>query len=195
MTAKTDGQIQEIGGHIEEFAGVETREKVMQGSKKTAGSSNPKETALWVKEAIDRLDGLVDRKTRDQIMAACGHNCCAKNNRMVQAVQIRRQKFSTEEAFLKAELEKPSKGTRLELQGNSLVQFYTPHSYTRDMRCYCGLMRGLPENVTASSTYCQCARGFVETYWAGALGRPVRVEVQGTAITGADECKFIINLH
>lgn len=195
MTIKTAGQIQEIGGHIEELAGADTREKVMQGSNKTAKSSNPEEIALWLNEAVDRLDGLVDKNTREQIMAACGHNCCTKNIRMIHAAQTRRQKFPTEETFLKAEMNKPTKGTRLELQGDTLIQYYAPHSYTTPRRCYCSLMRGLPENVISSPTYCQCARGFVETYWEGALNRPVRVEVQGTAITGADECKFVIHLH
>jgi hypothetical protein len=194
MSNRTAGQIQEIGGHIEEFAGAETCAKVMQNSEKAGKSSNPEKIALWVKEAIDRLDGIVDKDTRDRIMSTCGHNCCATNNRMVKAAQNRRQKFPTEDAFLKAEMEKPAKGTRLELHGNMLVQIYTPHNYTRDIRCFCSLMRGLPEDVNASPTYCQCARGFVETYWAGALGRPVRVEVKETAISGGNECKFNIHL-
>jgi hypothetical protein len=194
MSNRTAGQIQEIGGHIEEFAGAEIREKVMQNNEKAEKSSNSGKIALWVKETIDRLDGLVDKNTRDRIMSACGHNCCATNNRMVKAAQNRRLKFANEDAFLKAEIEKPAKGTRLELHSNMLVQIYTPHNYTRDIRCYCGLMRGLPEGVNASPTYCQCARGFVETYWANVLGWPVRVEVKETAISGGNECKFNIHL-
>jgi hypothetical protein len=50
----------------------------------------------------------------------------------------------------------------------------------------------LPEGINASPTYCQCSRGFAEKYWEAALGRPVKVEVACTAITGGDECKFII---
>jgi predicted hydrocarbon binding protein len=55
-------------------------------------------------------------------------------------------------------------------------------------------MHALPEGVNASPTYCQCPRGFVEKYWEAALGRPVKVVVEHTAITGGDECKFIIHL-
>jgi hypothetical protein len=127
-------------------------------------------------------------------MTACGHNCIAHNNRLAQAIRARRQKYPTEDAFLKAEAKKPVKGTRLEFQGKTLIQYYTPHTYSTPRRCFCGLMFGLPEGVNASPTYCQCSRGFVEKYWEGALGRPVRVEVKETAITGADECKFIIHL-
>jgi len=188
------GQIEEIGGHIEEFAGAKVREKVMQGVDRVGKSSDRKKVSLWVKEAMERLDASATREKCSQIMAACGHSCIAHNARMAQAIKNRRQKFPTEEAFLKAEAKKPVNGTRLELRGNTLVQYYTPHTYSTPRRCFCGLMFALPEGVNASPTYCQCSRGFVEKYWEGALGRPVKVEVVATAITGADECQFIIHL-
>jgi hypothetical protein len=194
MTGKTAGQIEELGGHIEEFAGVKVRDRVMAGSEKIAKSSGRKEIALWIKDAIERLDAATTPEKRRQIMAACGHNCIAHNSRLAQAIKVRRQKYATEADFLKAEIKKPVKGTRLELQGKTLIQYYTPHTYTTPRRCFCGLMLALPENVNASPTYCQCALGFVEKYWEGALGRPVRVEVIETAITEAEECKFIIHL-
>jgi hypothetical protein len=194
MSNKIAGQIQEIGGHIEEYAGVKIREKVMEGSEKAANSSDRREIALWVKDAMDRLDASTTPEKSRQIMAACGHNCCAHNNRLVQGIKNRGQKYTTEEDFLKAEAKKPVKGTRLELQGKILIQYYTPHVYTTPRRCFCSLMIALPEGINASPTYCQCSRGFVEKYWEAALGRPVRVEVKETAITGAEECKFIIHL-
>jgi hypothetical protein len=194
MTKKTAGQIQEIGGHIEEFAGKKISEKVMEGSEKAAVSSDRKEISLWVKEAIDRLDAATTPEKCKEIMAACGHNCIAHNIRMTQAIRTRRQKYLTEEDFLKAEAKKPIKGTRIELQGNTLIQFYTPHTYSTPRRCFCGLMFALPAGINASPTYCQCSRGFVEKYWESALGRKMRVEVKETAITGAEECKFIVHL-
>jgi hypothetical protein len=150
--------------------------------------------SLWVKEAMDRLDSLTDPDTRQKVMNGCGHNCCKHNYRMVEARRARRLKFLIEEEFLKAEVKNPAKGMRLELQGDRLIQYYTPQTFSTPRRCFCSLMSHLPEGVNASRTYCLCSRGFVEEYWAGILGRPVRVEVKETAITGADECKFIIYL-
>jgi len=75
-----------------------------------------------------------------------------------------------------------------------LIHYYTPHDHSTPRRCFCGLMFALPEGVNTSSTYCHCSRGFVEKYWEGALGRPVKVEVKETCMTGAKECKFIIHL-
>jgi hypothetical protein len=34
----------------------------------------------------------------------------------------------------------------------------------------------------------------MEKYWEGILGRPVKVELGDTAISGATECKFVIYL-
>jgi hypothetical protein len=192
--SKTAGQIEEIGGHIEEFAGAEIRKKVMEGSKQAAASSDRRQITLWLKDAMDRLDAATTPEKCRQIMTACGYNCIAHNNRLAQAIRARRRKYPTEEAFFKAEAKKPVKGTRLEFQGKTLLQYYTPHTYTTPRRCFCSLMLGLPEGVNVSPTYCQCSRGFVEKYWEGALGRPVRVEVKETAITGSDECQFIIHL-
>jgi hypothetical protein len=193
MTKKIAGQIQEIGGHVEELAGKKVRDKVMEGSEKTAKSTDRTQTALWVKEAIDRLDAATTPEKCRQIMTACGYNCIAKNKGLAQGIKNRRQKYQTEEEFLKAEIKKPVHGIRLERKGNILIQYYTPHTYSTPRRCFCGLMLALPEGVNASPTYCQCSRGFVEKYWEGALGRPVQVEVKETCLTGADECKFIIH--
>jgi hypothetical protein len=194
MASKTAEQIRELGEQIEKIAGKKVRDKVMEGSEEAAKLSDRKKIASWVKEAIDRLDACTTPEKCRQIMAACGHTCIAHNNRMTQAIKARRRKYKTEEEFLKAESKRPAKFTRIELQGKTLAQYYTPHTYSTPRRCFCGLMFALPEEVIASPTYCQCSRGFVEKYWEAALGRPVKVEVAYTALTGGDECKFIIDL-
>jgi hypothetical protein len=194
MTKATAGQIAEIGGRIEEFAGKKVRDKVMEGSEKAAKSTDRAQTAIWVKQAIDRLDAATTPEKCKQIMTACGHTCIAHNKGLANGIKNRRQKHANEEAFLTAEIKKPIKGIRLERQGDILIQYYTPRTYSTPRRCFCGLMVALPEGVNLSPTYCQCSRGFVEKYWEGALGRAVKVEVKETCMTGADECKFIIYL-
>jgi hypothetical protein len=194
MTSKTAGQIQEFGGRVEEFAGKKAREKVMQGSELIAKSSNKEKVAVWMKEAVDRLDACTTPEKCKQIMGECGRSCIAHNKGLANGLKNRRLKHKTEEDFLKAEIEKPVKGIRLELSGKLLTQFYTPHAYSTPRRCFCSLMNTLPEGTFVSPTYCQCSRSFVEKYWEGALGRSVAVEVVETALSGANECKFIIHL-
>jgi hypothetical protein len=194
MTKATAGQIAEIGGQIEKFAGKKVRDEVMVGSEKAAKSNDRVQIALWIKHVTDRLDSSVTPEKCKQIMTACGYSCITRAKGLAQGIKNRRQKYQTEEEFLKAEIKKPVKGIHLERQGNILVQYYTPRTYSTPRRCFCGLMVALPEGVNVSPTYCHCSKGFVEKYWEGALGRPVKVEVRETCLTGADECKFIIHI-
>jgi hypothetical protein len=194
MANRLAGQINEIGRNVEDLAGYELRVKVMEGSEKIASSSNPAKAAAWVQGAMERLDALVDGPTRRQIMLNCGYNCIRLNPRPLESAKARRQKFDGEEAFLAAEVRKPAKGMRFERRGNQLIQYYTPHTYGAGMRCYCSLLRGLPAGQTASLTYCECSRGFVQKYWEGILGRAVEVDLIETAVSGAEECKFVVHL-
>ncbi len=187
-------QIQEIGRNVKRIAGVEVEKKVMEGSEKIGASAKQPKPAQWAKGAMERLDASVDGETRSRIMRECGRNCAKKNTLSIQRGKARRKKFASEEEFLAAEQENPQKGTRLERKGDSLIQVYTPREYTRPMRCYCGLMSGLPESETVSPTYCQCSCGFVEAYWEGVLGRSVDVALLHSAVSGARECAFRIRL-
>jgi hypothetical protein len=193
MTKATAGQIAEIGGRTQEFAGPKVRDKVMEGCERAAKSNDRKQVALWVKDAIDRLDKATTPEKCRQIMTACGHTCIARAKGLANGIKQRRQKYTTEDDFLKAETKKPVKGTRIELKGKTMIQFYAPRTYGTPRRCFCGLMSALPEGTDVSPTYCQCSRGFVEKYWEGALGRPVKVELGETTLTGAEECKFTIH--
>jgi hypothetical protein len=194
MASKAQEQIKKIGRQVEKHAGAQTRVKVMEGHETIGSSAKPEKLALWVKGAIDRLDQLTSKATREGIMLECGYDCCRVNPTPTRTARARRRKFASEEAFLEAEVRKPPAGFRFERKGRLLFQFYTPRSFGRGMRCYCSLMRGLPEGETASPTYCQCSRGFVERYWEAILGRPVRVDLGETAISGSDECRFIVHL-
>ena len=194
MVKTISGQLQHLGGRIEQFAGAIVRKKIMEGSEQVAKSSNLKKVALWVKEAMDKLEAIVPPEKREKIMTACGHNCIAVNQQPLNVAKARRQKYTTEGDFLTAEVEKPPRGFRFERKDGALIQYYTPRAYGPGMRCYCSLVRGLPQGVVTSPTYCQCSRGFVEKYWEGILGRAVRVELGTTAITGSDECQFTIHL-
>ena len=56
---------------LKKMAGEEIRRDVMQGSEKLSGDSRPEEIVGWTKEAMDRLDALLDKEKRKEIMAGC----------------------------------------------------------------------------------------------------------------------------
>jgi len=188
------GQLDQLARNVEELAGAQVRAQVMQGREQLSGAKAP-DVAQWVQGAMERLDAAVDEPTRGQIMARCGHNCAQVNRTPVKRAVARRAKFATLHEFLAAEQRKPPAGTRLEREGDILYQFYTPRAFTHPMRCYCGLLRGLPDDQTVSATFCQCSRGFVEEYWQAILQRPVQVDLLESCVSGAAECKFAIHLQ
>jgi hypothetical protein len=179
---------------LEQVAGKSVAAKVMEGSERITEKADKKKIAQWVKEAVEKLDASIDERTRVQVMLNCGYNCAKRNHKVIERALGRRKKYASTDEFLLAEEKKPMRGTRLVREGNILYQYYTPEVFTRPMRCYCGLFRGLPTEDTVSLTYCNCGKGFVEKYWEAVLQKPVKVDLLHSAISGAKECKFVIHL-
>jgi hypothetical protein len=150
--------------------------------------------ALWMKEVIDRLDAATTPEKCGQIMTACGRSCNAHNIKDTEECITMRSMCTSEEDYLEKFFQPPGKGVRNERKGNDLIQYYTPGKYFKGLRCYCSLINALPDGVNISPTYCQCSRAFVQAHWEKVLGRPVKVDLGPTAISGSDECKFIIHL-
>lgn len=192
------GQIEEMRQRIEQYAGTDVADEFFKDSEKAAKSTRPVDNAIWMREAIDRLDALTDTATRRHIMRDCGYHCQSVFNKEMKEARKRRLKYQTEEEFLKDELNPPpGTGVRFERNGDVIYSYYTPRKYGRKgMRCYCYLIGALPDDIKASPTYCECSRAWQERYWEGALGRPVRVELGETAISSdSDECQFIVHLR
>jgi predicted hydrocarbon binding protein len=181
-----------IEKNIERYAGEEACKIVMQDSEHITEKTDKKKLAMWTKDAMDRLDALVDEKTRIQIMNDCGANCAEMNWRVIQKAIERRKKFDAIEDFLCAEEANPQKGTTIIRKGNRLFHIYTPQAFTHPMRCYCALLRALPKETTVSKTYCHCSEGFVKKYWECILEKPISVTLVESAVSGASECKFAV---
>jgi hypothetical protein len=187
--------IEEFGRNVEALAGSKIKDKVMEGSQNLGPEAEGRQAALWVKRAVDRLDKLTDKKTRTAIMEKCGVNCARFNSGVMKGALSRRKNFSTLEAFLEAEVKKPLKGTKLERRGHELILSYLPRSYSGAMRCFCALVRDLPEREEISPTYCHCSKAFVRTWWEAVLGQPVKVDILETGLTGSHQCRFRITME
>jgi hypothetical protein len=194
MTENDVQMIRELGKTIERFAGKTVSKMIMEGSGQLTKSSTKENIAVWVRDAIGRLDSAVDESTRRQIMEQCGRNCASVNKRVIESAKKRRKKFKNLDAFLEAEQRKPMRGTRLCREGNILYQYYTPQAFTPPMRCYCSLLRGLPQKMSVSLTYCHCSKAFVQRLWESVLEQPVNVELLQSVVSGDPECKFAVHL-
>jgi Family of unknown function (DUF6144) len=194
MAKKRLPALENLALSLKRLAGKEAEAEVMEGSEMLAETTEPEKIALWLKGAMERLDKATDKRTRTRIMEECGAACAEANHGTIDRVVAKRRKYSSLEEFLDAEKDKLLPGMRLEPRGKTLYQYYLPQSYRSPMRCFCSLLRGLPLEETVSPTYCQCSKGFVQRMWERVLGRPVKAEVLETAVTGARECKFRIEL-
>jgi hypothetical protein len=185
------GVVREFTRRIEEFAGTEVRHKVVRDGLTIPDDFNTAKGALEYKDAIDRLDKLVDKKTCNKIMTACGCACQSLYDQAALKAKEMRQKYATEEEFL-ANFHVFDNGTRIERKDKDLVQRFAPGKMFPNMpelRCACMLIGGLPKGVNASLTVCECSRAFTEKRWETILGRPVKVEIIDTPIiSGGDEC-------
>ena len=56
---------------LDEIAGGEIRKKVVVGSEGLSDRSSPQEVVAWSKQAMERLETLVDAKRRRAVMAGC----------------------------------------------------------------------------------------------------------------------------
>ena len=187
------GAIKAMEEIIDHFAGEVIRKKVMVGSEKmTEQMDGSEDMAKWAKGAIDRLDALVDEKTRIPIMENCGYGCAEVNSGAIDEAIARRGKYKDVDEFLEAEQRNPTQGTRLVREGNMLYQVYSPQEL--GVRCFCSLVRSLPADENMSLTYCHCSKGFVKKLWEAVLERPVDVELVQSVVSGAQECKFAIHL-
>jgi hypothetical protein len=193
MTRKLK-QIDELERNVHRLAGAEAGKIVMEGREKVTASSSPLIMARWVKGAMERLDRLVDNETRIRIMENCGYNCALVNKSVIQRAKTRRKKHKSVDEFLESEQRKPPAGMRMTREGDLIYQFYTPSSFSRPMRCYCSLLRGLLTNDIVSATYCHCGKAFAQRYWENILERPVKVDLLQSCVSGAKECKFAIHL-
>jgi Family of unknown function (DUF6144) len=194
MAKKHMKAIGELGRQLDQWAGQEARKKVLEGSDNLRSSVNSEQIAQWVKGAMARLDAAIDIKTRNAAMENCGRNCARVNHQTVDRLVAKRKKYQSLDDFLETEKNQLLPGMRLKRDGRILYQYYMPGSFHPPMRCFCSLLRGLPAEESISPTYCQCSRGFVLSMWEQVLGKPVKVDILETVVTGARECRFRIHL-
>jgi hypothetical protein len=185
-------QLENINRHLTELVGSDKSETILGDCLSLPKSAKPERIALAVNEAINRMDQSLDESARNNVMALSGLDCVNANKRAVEQALKRRNKYKTLDEYLKAEENNPSRGTRFKREGDTFYQWYTPSEWSKPMRCYCSLMKGLPDEVTSSKTYCQCSGSFVKKIWETVLNEPVEVKVLESAISGSGECRFEI---
>lgn len=183
-------QIEDLAGYLDFMvADEDVKKKVLEGIGRINANSSESEVAKWYQGAMKKLDELVDERTRALVMEHCGFSCALGNKSHIDAGVETRKKYKSTDEYLEAEAQALS----IVREGNTIIQNYKPQE-TFNVRCYCSLVRGLPEDETISLTYCNCSKGFVKKFWEVVLERPVQVELVQSVMSGAPNCRFKIRM-
>ncbi len=197
-----------LAENLERFVSESVRQQVMAGSEEF-DSCSVQEKARWFKEAMERLDALVDNEqTRSEIMISCGDQFPKARIRMLRAaykhlnnideiLQIMRNDRSLGD---RSWYENPTReGNVIHVSKDPFdperYREATDEAEKRSYYCHCRLLRdAIRAGVTMSRTYCYCGAGWYKQLWEGILEKPVRIEVLQSVLQGDNCCSFAIHL-
>lgn len=143
-----------------------------------------------MKEAMLRMDNLLDRETRYAVREACA--CCLGGKRLKIAKGISRANENLEDRIKAANEARYVFGHSVTMMedGRILVCFW-PEGLT-EYRCVC-----LPKaKEPLSITYCYCCGGHVKHHLQIALGQKLACKVRFSAVSsgGKKPCTFIFSM-
>ena len=175
-----DIRLIKLSKSLRRIAGESIEKAVMKDSAEINAKTSQAKKAKWVKEAMERLDSLVDEAKRKEIMGNC---CCDTKVRIKKARTIYLNSKNLDDFLGQLALARVV-GTRFIRENNIIYVFYD--------RCYCGLVKATKQNI--SSIYCQCSRAYTQKMFEGIFERPLHVELIQSIISGSNECKFAVYL-
>jgi hypothetical protein len=191
MPAYEYGKIAVLAERLEK-ACVDARftAEILQGGEAIKKSSTSAQKADWMRAAMQRMDHLLPRETRQAVREACA--CCLGGKRLALVKAIDRAGGSLEERVRAANETRLTFGhsVTLEADGRVLVRF-APDETTNN-RCVC--LPGASEPISA--TYCMCCGGHIKHHLQVALGRKLKMQVRSSALSsgGKRPCSFLFTI-
>jgi effector-binding domain-containing protein len=180
--------------------GEEAREQVMSGADEIALDSSRDERVVWVRGAMERLDGLADERETFDILSRCAHTFSRKRIEKLRAVYERRGDIDD---VLEAMSEDPDWYEDPVREGDIIYVKKVPYdpqgreeatteAERRMCYCHCATIRRNLDQTPP--TFCYCGAGWYRQLWEGILGKPVRIELLKCLPKGDDICEFAIHL-
>jgi hypothetical protein len=170
---------------LNQVAGEEIRDRVMQGHEELSLQSRREQVIAWSKQAMERLDALVDEGKRRQIMTGCA---CRYPQADLQDTRSGQQYGATRDIGLAHQMLQK----RFESFLRGVLQL--SDELTEDVLRRGWGVAGIRQGDTISPTYCYCGAGFYRGIWEEILQRPVEIEVLETVLKGDAVCRFAIRL-
>jgi hypothetical protein len=172
-----------------EKAGIapEIIEQIMAGGDTIRKGDTPAKKAAWLRDAMFRMDRLLDSDTRHAVRENCA---CSLGGQRLKTVKAIAKNFTTFEERVQAANEARGvfgHSVTVQNDGKILVSF-APEGQP-GYRCYC-----LPKaEKPLSITYCYCCGGHVKHHLQIALGSELELKVRSSALSsgGKRPCSFL----
>lgn len=157
-----------------------TINQIMEGGEKVDRCTSLTKKAQWIKEAMDKMDNLIEKDLRYKIREKCA--CCTGGLRLKAMKKIAVSGASFEERI--REIDKIQIfGHKTELKNGKIhVTFGEPGS-----KCVC-TPKGSKETV--SITWCYCCKGHVQKLLEVALEEKLTGKVISSSCSGGENCQF-----
>jgi hypothetical protein len=164
----------------------ETIDKIMEGGENILRTTSPAKKADWMREAMLRMNKILDLKTRKAVREACA---CRLTGRPLKASQA----IASENKSLEDRIKAANKAfsvfggcVRVQENGEILVRF-APEGLDH-YRCAC--LRGADKPLPV--TYCFCCGGHVKHHLQIALGRELDCTTRSSALSSGGKltCTF-----
>lgn len=183
-------RIGELAAQLEK-AGI-AREKIdiiMAGGEEILRKTSPVKKADWMREAMLRMNRLLDLETRKTVREGCA--CSLGGKRLKTSQGIARENTSLADRITAVNKAKYM-GNSVEMQDNGeiLVRFFP--GGLGHYRCVCLPQAEKPLPVT----YCFCCGGHVKHHLQIALGRKLDCTVRASALSsgGKKPCTFTLKI-
>lgn len=194
---------------IDRYAGRAVRKKIMEACEAIGLHSTPRERAEWASRAIERLDAMVkDECARRDIMMGCAH---VFPQGRIDLLRAEYEKHHNIDRLLEYMAADQSVGGSSyygiqRREGNVVYERKLPHNrrgyeeaedeterYFHS--CCCPIVKeAIRSGIPLSPTFCHCGGGWFRRLWEGITGRPVRIELVKSLLTGDDACEFAVHL-
>ena len=169
-------------------AGIERTviERVMQGGETIRRTTKPEKKADWMRDAMRRMDWLLDPQTRRAVRESCA--CCLGGKRLKLSKEIAQKHHSLEDR-IEAAARTPfvfGNGVTREDDGKLVVRFSAEGQSQYGCVCLTKAQAPLP------ITYCYCCGGHVKHHLQIALGRKLSCKARSSALSsgGKKNCVF-----
>jgi len=186
-----DGRINRLADNlVRAHVAPEVVEEIMAGGETITRSSSGEAKAAWFREAMLRMNRLLDRDVRCSVREGCA--CCLGGKRLQQSKAIARTYATLEERIAAANEAHFVFGHSVTRQPDGRILVAFEEEGKEHYRCVCLPKAEEPLPVT----YCYCCGGHIKHHLQIALGHKLDLTVRSSALSsgGTRPCTFLFSL-